>query len=84
MAVPKKKISYSKTRKKFLVKKLFFTSYVNCNVCFNFHKLHSICFMCFHKVIIGKQRKFKFFLKFTNRSITNINDFYYKKVKKNN
>jgi|KNS5DCM_BmetaT_FD_contig_31_5592705_length_454_multi_1_in_0_out_0_2 ribosomal protein L32 len=47
MAVPKKKISYSKTRKRLLGKggnKL--NSYTQCIRCSNFIKLHRVCPFC--------------------------------------
>jgi ribosomal protein L32 len=49
MAVPKKKISYSRTKKKFLVKKSLFNLYNKCDLCLNFSKLHCICSSCFKK-----------------------------------
>jgi ribosomal protein L32 len=43
MAVPKKKISYSRTRKRFLPQKDKFTLYIPCNSCLNFLRLHRLC-----------------------------------------
>jgi ribosomal protein L32 len=46
MAVPKKKISYSRTRKRFLSKKEKFTLYSQCKSCSNFVRLHHLCPSC--------------------------------------
>jgi ribosomal protein L32 len=46
MAVPKKKISYSKTRKKKLVNTEKPNLYTQCNLCFSFLKSHRLCFLC--------------------------------------
>ena len=46
MAVPKKKISYSKTRKKVLSKPIGFILYAQCNSCSNFIKIHNTCIYC--------------------------------------
>jgi ribosomal protein L32 len=77
MAVPKKKTSYSKTRKRFLVKKSFFTSYISCSVCSNFYKLHCVCSFCFVRLMSTKQGKDKVFQYSTDKSIVNINEVYY-------
>jgi ribosomal protein L32 len=52
MAVPKKKISYSKTRKNILSKKNKLSLYVKCDSCENFIKLHRMCFHCFPKGLL--------------------------------
>ena len=49
MAVPKKKISHSKTKKRFFATPNKFTSYVQCNYCLGFNKLHCKCYPCFFK-----------------------------------
>jgi ribosomal protein L32 len=46
MAVPKKKISYSRTRKRFLSKRKDLNLYVQCDSCPNFIKLHRACLHC--------------------------------------
>jgi ribosomal protein L32 len=43
MAVPKKKISYSRTRKRLLSKKLHFKRYVQCEKSGNFIPTHTKC-----------------------------------------
>ena len=69
MAVPKKKISYSKTRKRFLSKKEKFNLYTKCDSCSNFTKLHHLCPSCFTKGLSLQQVNSK--LK------TNINNLYH-------
>jgi ribosomal protein L32 len=49
MAVPKKKISYSKTRKRFFSKHDVLTLYTQCSHCSQFIKLHCFCPVCFSK-----------------------------------
>ena len=68
MAVPKKKISYSKTRKRFLSQKEKFNLYIQCNSCSNFVKLHRLCPSCSIKGISLQQVNGNF--------KTNINDLY--------
>jgi len=46
MAVPKKKISYSKTRKRLLSNKKKFILYTECRSCLNFKKIHNTCAYC--------------------------------------
>lgn len=43
MAVPKKKISHSKTRKRLLSKTLSSRKYIQCKESSNFIPLHSVC-----------------------------------------
>jgi ribosomal protein L32 len=68
MAVPKKKISYSRTRKRFLSKKDNLKLYIQCKLCTNFIKLHRLCASCSIKNLSlqGINDKFK----------TNINNTY--------
>jgi ribosomal protein L32 len=46
MAVPKKKISYSKTRKRLLSNKKKLILYTECKSCLNFKKIHNTCTYC--------------------------------------
>jgi ribosomal protein L32 len=46
MAVPKKKISYSRTRKRLLSKRGKLNLYSQCINCLNFTKLHHCCPSC--------------------------------------
>jgi ribosomal protein L32 len=68
MAVPKKKISYSKTRKKILAKKNRLNLYTQCIQCSNFIKLHRLCPSCSTKGNSLKQANSNF--------KTNINKLY--------
>ena len=56
MAVPKKKVSYSKTRKRLLSKKGRLSLYRECQKCLNFIRLHKYCFACSGQ---GSYSKFK-------------------------
>jgi ribosomal protein L32 len=68
MAVPKKKISYSKTRKRLLTRKANLRSYVQCPICTSFVHLHRSCPTCSVK---GSS-----FAKARTTSDTNINKLY--------
>jgi ribosomal protein L32 len=46
MAVPKKKISYSKTRQRFICKQKKLSLYKECNSCLHFIKMHHVCIYC--------------------------------------
>jgi len=48
MAVPKKKISHSRTRTRLLSKPLVLRTYTKCKECQNFIKPHSLCTYCFN------------------------------------
>jgi ribosomal protein L32 len=56
MAVPKKKISYSKTRIRLLSKDFKSHNYIRCKKCKNFKKIHSWCSRCFvnNKSVLNK------------------------------
>ena len=68
MAVPKKKISYSRTRARFLSRKTKLTLYTQCTRCANFLRLHHLCPSC-----SVKGNSFK---KVGNNVKTNINKLY--------
>ena len=65
MAVPKKKVSRSKTRKRLLSKVNLLDSivYTQCDTCLHFLKMHTSCTVCFK----GNVRR---------KGINNINKFY--------
>jgi ribosomal protein L32 len=67
MAVPKKKISYSKTKKRYFAIPLKFTSYIQCNSCLNFNKLHCICSFC-----IFKDPSVKLFLNYSKTNLLEV------------
>ena len=48
MAVPKKKISHSRTRTRLLSKSLSLRTYTKCKECQNFLNPHSLCPDCFN------------------------------------
>jgi ribosomal protein L32 len=68
MAVPKKKISYSKTRKRLFAKEAKLNSYIQCDRCSNFVKLHRYCSECSNQ---GNSLQ-----NADSRSITNIGKLY--------
>jgi len=55
MAVPKKKISYSRTRKRLLSKAKKLRLYIECTSCSNFVKLHHLCSYCSLKGLSSHQ-----------------------------
>jgi len=65
MAVPKKKISYSRTRRRFLAKYRHLKKYNVCTECQNFISLHTICSFCDRKEDLN-------LLPYENVNITNI------------
>jgi len=68
MAVPKKKVSYSRTRIRLLSKNIKFKNYIDCKRCQNFKNIHSLCSVCF---ISNKSP----LTKLSDTFITNINTF---------
>jgi len=61
MAVPKKKISYSKTRQRFLSKKNnLLKLYSKCTQCLSFIKLHHFCPSCNNKGVYSQKVKNNF------------------------
>ena len=68
MAVPKKKISYSKSRKRLLAKKDKLNLYIQCENCLNFIKLHHSCPSCSGRSLFSQQ--------VDNNFKTNINKLY--------
>nr|QFP99074.1 ribosomal protein L32 [Telonemida sp.] len=68
MAVPKKKVSHSRTRKRLLSKKLNFNKYVQCIECLNFIPTHAKCSICSLQKAYIKGTRYK--------GVTNINELY--------
>jgi len=67
MAVPKKKVSYSRTKRRFFAVPGKLISYIQCNDCLNFKKLHFVCLYC-----NSKDSSIKRFLTYSKTNIVEV------------